>query len=64
MRKEGLACSEKMLAQDTSSFIAFFNTIKEETSKAAKQLEDMKKQKNTKVTELRKLNDQYQMLVS
>lgn len=30
-RKEGLACSEKMLAQDTTSFIQFFNSIKEET---------------------------------
>lgn len=64
MRKEGLACSEKMLAQDTSSFIQFFNSIKEETQKAAKQLEDKKKQKNNRVNELRKLSDNNQMLIS
>ena len=31
MREDGLNCSEKMLAQDTNSFIAFFNEIKDKT---------------------------------
>lgn len=53
-----------MLAQDTSSFIQFFNSIKEDTQKAAKQLEAKKKEKNNKVNELRRLQDNNQMLVS
>jgi len=34
MREDGLNCSEKMLSQDTNSFIQFFNKIKEETTEA------------------------------
>ena len=48
MREDGLNCSEKMLAQDTSSFIQFFNNIKEQTNLAAKELEDLRKKKSLK----------------
>lgn len=34
MREDGLNCSERMLTQDTKSFIEFFKKIKEETSEA------------------------------
>ncbi len=42
MREDGLNCSEKMLAQDTNSFIAFFNDIKEKTQQANKEYEALK----------------------
>lgn len=64
MREDGLNCSEKMLAQDTNSFIAFFNDIQEKTKAAHKELEDLKKKKNFKTMELRQISDEYSILVS
>ena len=64
MREDGLNCSEKMLAQDTNSFIAFFNDIKEKTTAAQRELEELKKKKNLKTIELRQISDEYSILVS
>lgn len=46
MREDGLNCSEKMLEQDTRSFCEFFTNIKEKTSAAQRELEELKKKKN------------------
>ena len=64
MREDGLNCSERMLAQDTNSFIQFFNKIKEETTEAQKRLDEMKKTKNAKNSEFRQISDEYNILVS
>ncbi len=64
MREDGLNCSEKMLSQDTNSFIQFFNKIKEETTEAQKRLDELKKQKNQKTAEFRQISDEYNILVS
>lgn len=64
MREDGLNCSEKMLAQDTNSFIAFFNDIKEKTQQANKDYEHLKMKKAQKTQELRSLNDEMTILVS
>ena len=53
MREDGLNCSERMLAQDTNSFIAFFKKIKEETSDAQTRLDQLKKLKTIKTNEFR-----------
>ena len=37
IREDGLNCSEKMLTQDTNSFTAFFNDIKEKTKQLLKE---------------------------
>ena len=63
-REDGLNCSEKMLAQDTSSFIQFFNNIKEQTNLASKELEDLRKKKGQKQSEWRQVNDEHSGLVS
>ena len=64
MREDGLNCSEKMLAQDTNSFIAFFNDIKEKTQQANKEYESLKQVKAQKTNQLRVINDDQTMLVS
>jgi hypothetical protein len=64
MREDGLNCSEKMLSSDTTSFVAFFNDIKEKTQAASRELEDLKKKKNQKQVEFRQINDEYAILVS
>lgn len=64
MREDGLTCSEKMLSSDTTSFVAFFNDIKEQTQKASRELEKLKKDKNIMQTDFRKINDEYAILVS
>lgn len=64
MRQEGIKCSRKMLAQDTTSFVAFFNKIKNETSEAAKRYEEKKKEKNRKGMDYKKLSESYLLLVS
>ena len=53
MRQMGLLCSEKMLETDTQAFLNFFAGIKQETMKAATDLEALKKQKNDAQYELR-----------
>jgi Domain of unknown function (DUF4200) len=64
MREDGLNCSEKMLSSDTTSFVAFFNDIKIKTQDASRELEGLKKTKNEKQIEFRKINDEYAILVS
>ena len=64
MREDGLNCSEKMLAQDTNAFIAFFNDIKEKTQQANKEYEGLKLKKGQKTQELRTINDEQTILVS
>ena len=64
MREDGLNCSERMLEADTKNFIAFFNEIKEETTKAAKEVDDLKKQKNAKTAKFREIQEEYNALVS
>jgi len=46
MREDGLNCSERMLAADTTSFVAFFNDIKYKTEEAGRQLDELKKKRN------------------
>jgi hypothetical protein len=64
MREDGLNCSEKMLSSDTTSFVAFFNDVKEKTQAASRELEDLKKVKNKKQIEFRVMNDDYTILAS
>lgn len=64
MREDGLNCSEKMLSSDTTSFVAFFNEVKEKTQAASRELEDLKKKKNHKQIEFRQMNDEYAILAS
>lgn len=64
MREDGLNCSEKMLAQDTNAFIAFFNDIKEKTQQANKEYEQLKIKKSQKTQDLRAINDEQTVLVS
>lgn len=44
--------------------MAFFNDIKEKTQAASRELEDLKKKKNSKQIEFRQINDEYAILVS
>lgn len=44
--------------------MAFFNDIKEKTQAASRELEDLKKKKNSKQVEFRQINDEYAILVS
>ena len=57
MRQIGLLCSEEMLEADTRSFLQFFSKIKQETTKANQDLEELKKKRNDKTLELRGYND-------
>lgn len=43
MRQRGLQCSQNLLDTDTKSFLEFFAKIKQETSKASQELEQLKK---------------------
>ncbi len=53
-----------MLAQDTNSFIAFFNDIKDQTLKANREYETLKTKKSELTKELRTINDDYTIVVS
>jgi hypothetical protein len=57
-REDGLECSEKMLEEDTKTFLEFFNGIKVETLKATKKHDETKRIKLDKTTELRKINEE------
>lgn len=46
-----------MLEADTRSFLQFFSKIKQETTKANQDLEELKKKRNDKTAELRGFND-------
>ena len=64
MREDGLTCSETMLETDTKAFLKFFNEIKDKTQKASKDLDQTRKVKNEKTSELRQITDSIQILVS
>lgn len=53
-----------MLAQDTNSFIAFFNDIKDQTLKANREYETLKTKKSDLTKSLRTINDNYTIEVS
>ena len=57
LREDGLLCSENMLESDTKSFLKFFNEIKEKTQAASKTLDDIRRKKNEKTNELRKISE-------
>jgi predicted translin family RNA/ssDNA-binding protein len=64
MRDDGLNCSEKMLDQDTRAFIEFFKENKERSTKAIKDAETETKKKQDRTTNLKKIYDEYAVLVS
>ena len=64
MREDGLECSNNMLETDTLAFLKFFNEIKENTQNASKKLDETRRTKNEKTSELRNINDEIQILVS
>ena len=57
MREDGLTCSENMLETDTKSFLKFFNEIKKKTQDASKDLDSVRKMKNEKTNDLRKVTE-------
>ena len=57
MREDGLTCSENMLETDTKAFLKFFNEIKKKTQDASKDLDSVRKMKNEKTNDLRKVTE-------
>ena len=64
MREDGLNRSETMRQSDTKAFLMFFNQIKESTQQANKKLDETRKTRNDKHTELRHIDEEIQILVS
>ena len=64
MREDGLTCSENMLETDTKAFLKFFNEIKKKTQDASRDLDLVRKEKNEKTNDLRKVTEDIQILVS
>jgi chromosome segregation ATPase len=64
MREDGLTCSENMLETDTKAFLKFFNEIKKKTQDASRDLDLVRKEKNDKTNDLRKITEDIQILIS
>lgn len=64
MREDGLNCSEKMLDQDTRSFVDFFRDNREKCNHANQIAEKKTKERQAKMQELKDKNDEIQTIVS